>query len=95
MGSRAGPGHGGEEKNSQPPPGIESSKPDRPGRDIIYRKVWLLRVFQTSIRPYFYSLKRGCTSISVTPGTGPLLVHGPLFKILMPVPQSYLMCRRK
>jgi hypothetical protein len=28
-------GHGGEEKNSQPPPGIEPSNPDRPVRNPV------------------------------------------------------------
>jgi hypothetical protein len=28
-------GHGGEEKNSQPPPGIEPLNPDRPARSLV------------------------------------------------------------
>jgi hypothetical protein len=38
-------GRGGEEKNSQPPPGIEPSNPDRPARSLVAIPTELSRLF--------------------------------------------------
>jgi len=38
-------GRGGEEKNSQPPPGIETYNPDRPARGLVTKIMRLLTSF--------------------------------------------------
>jgi hypothetical protein len=46
-GPQSSSGHSGEEKNSQPPPGIEPYYPDRPALSLVAILTVLSRVFYT------------------------------------------------